>query len=229
MRPNRGTPPLAVPFVLRMSIALGFAFLSGRMSMRRLIIGSLGLIVLMALAVAWPAGAFAAQAPQANAAVTAETLAGMYQGTASSPNGDLQLEGDAEIREGRVQRHHRTHRGACDRDHRRHADGRSSRSQFRHGRRAGHHHLHRQGSRARRRFVDDGGGVGVGDVDESGGRRGSGRSGQASDRGACSASGRQRPEACGNRVDRSNLGSVGRRHGQQRHERTFLDAAEVGR
>ena len=59
--------------------------------MRRLIIGSLGLIVFVALAAAWPASALAAQAPQALATVKPEALAGTYKGTATSPNGDVQL------------------------------------------------------------------------------------------------------------------------------------------
>jgi hypothetical protein len=58
--------------------------------MRRLNIG-LGLIVFVtALVVGWPVNALA-QATQASTPVKPEALAGTYQGTASSPNGDMQL------------------------------------------------------------------------------------------------------------------------------------------
>ena len=59
--------------------------------MRRVNTGWLGLVVLVAvLAAGWPVNAFA-QAAQAGTAVKPEALAGSYQGTATSPNGDLQL------------------------------------------------------------------------------------------------------------------------------------------
>ncbi len=59
--------------------------------MRRANVGWLGFIVFItALATAWPANAFGqAQGNQANTALKPEALAGTYQGTATSPSGDM--------------------------------------------------------------------------------------------------------------------------------------------
>jgi hypothetical protein len=61
--------------------------------MRRPNVGWFGFIVLLAmLAVAWPANSFAqAQAAQTGAALKPEAIAGKYQGTASTPSGDVAL------------------------------------------------------------------------------------------------------------------------------------------
>jgi len=61
--------------------------------MRRPNVGWFGFVVLVAiLAVAWPANSFAqAQAAQTGTALKPEAIAGKYQGTATTPSGDVPL------------------------------------------------------------------------------------------------------------------------------------------
>ena len=67
--------------------------------MRRANVGWIGLIVLVVMvAVAWPASSFA----QAGAGPTPETVAGKYQGTAKTPDGDVPLNVDLKIAQGAV-------------------------------------------------------------------------------------------------------------------------------
>ncbi len=69
--------------------------------MRRPNVRWLGSIALLAIAVAWPASAFAqAQAAPSGAALKPEAVAGRYQGTATSPNGDLAITVDLKADKG---------------------------------------------------------------------------------------------------------------------------------
>jgi hypothetical protein len=70
--------------------------------MRRPNVGWFGFFVLVAmLAVAWPANSFAqAQAAQTGTALKPEAIAGKYEGTASTPDGDIAVKADLKAEQG---------------------------------------------------------------------------------------------------------------------------------